>query len=154
MPMANANEAHAELGYRTLLVHAQYVNKDMSGGNIEEVAVDLLTSLMHLDQQYGANFDDMLRMAKARFEAENTGSVEAWTKEDSVTAQSQGWDLFEASVEGKIVSLIERCDEMDTFEDDDKALEFVKQQAAAGDQLATKALRLDHEGSAAASASA
>jgi len=70
MAMNTANEAHAELGFRTLLVHAQYVEKDMSGGNIEGVVVDLLTSLMHLDQQYSANFDDMLRMAKVRFEAE------------------------------------------------------------------------------------
>lgn len=69
MATNKANEAHAELGYRTLLVHAQYANKDMSGGNIEEVAVDLLTSLMHLERQYGVNVDDMLRMAKARFEA-------------------------------------------------------------------------------------
>ena len=149
MPMVNANEAYAELGYRTLLVYAQYANKDMCGGNIEEVVVDLLTNIMHLDQQYGANFDDMLRMAKARFEAENMGRVEAWTNENSVAAQSQGWDLFEVSVEGKIVSLIERCDEMDIFEDDDKAFEFVKQQAASGVQLAAKALRLDHECSAA-----
>lgn len=70
--MKNANEAHAELGYRTLLVHAQYVSKNMSAGNIEEVVVDLLTSLMHLGQEYGANFDDMLRMAKDRFEADRT----------------------------------------------------------------------------------
>lgn len=69
MAMKQANEAHAELGYRALLVYAQYVGKDLSGGNIEEVAVDFLTSLMFLDQQYGDNFDDMLRMAKARFEA-------------------------------------------------------------------------------------
>lgn len=75
MAMTKANEAHAELGYRTLLVHAQYVNKDMSGGNIEEVAVDLLTSLMHLDQQYGANFEDMLSTAKARFEAESAVEI-------------------------------------------------------------------------------
>lgn len=68
--MENANKAHAELGYRTLLVHAQYVSKNMSAGNIEEVVIDLLTSLMHLDQEYGANFDDMLRMAKDRFETE------------------------------------------------------------------------------------
>lgn len=70
--MKNANKVHAELGYRTLLVHAQYVSKNMSAGNIEEVVVDLLTSLMHLDQEYGANFDDMLRMAKDRFEADWT----------------------------------------------------------------------------------
>lgn len=68
--MKNANKARAELGYRTLLVHAQYASKNMSGGNIEDVVVDLLTSLMHLDQEYGANFDDMLHMAKDRFEAE------------------------------------------------------------------------------------
>lgn len=69
MAMNEANEAHAESGYRALLVYAQYVGKDMSSGNIKEVAVDFLTSLMLLDQQYGANIDDMLRMAKARFEA-------------------------------------------------------------------------------------
>ncbi len=78
--------------------------------------------------------------------------ADAWTKEDSQAAQLQGWDLFEASAEGKIVSLIERCDEMGTFEDDDKALEFVKQQAAAGNPMAAKALRLDHECSASAPA--
>jgi len=136
---------HAELSYRTLLVHAQYVNKTMSGGNIEEVAVDLLSGLMHLSQEYGANFDELLHMAKVRFETESTEIVEAWTKEDSMAVKSQGWDLFEASVEGKIVPLIERCDDMSTFEDDYEALEFVKRQAAAGDQLASKALRLDHE---------
>lgn len=80
--------------------------------------------------------------------------AEVWTKKGSRAAQSQGWDLFAASVEGKIVSLIERCDEMETFEDDDKALDFVKQQAAAGNQVAAKALRLDHECGAAVSAAA
>lgn len=71
--------------------------------------------------------------------------AEIWTSEDSQAAHPQGWDVFEASVDGKIVLLIERCDEMDAFEDDFKAVEFVKQQAAAGNLLAAKALRLDHE---------
>lgn len=77
-------------------------------------------------------------------------SGEGWTKEDSKAAQSEGWDLFEASVEGNIVLLIERCDEKDTFEDDVEAIEFVKQQAVAGNSLAAKALRLDYECGAAA----
>lgn len=71
--------------------------------------------------------------------------ADIWTSEDSQAAHPQGWDVFEASVDGKIVLLIERCDEMDIFKDDFKAVEFVKQQAAAGNLLAVKALRLDHE---------
>lgn len=75
--MKKANDAHAELGYRTLLVHAQRANKNMSAGNIEEVVVDLLTSLMHMNQAYGANFDELFRLAKDRFEAETLSLSEA-----------------------------------------------------------------------------
>jgi len=69
--------------------------------------------------------------------------AEIWTKEDSQTARSQGWDVFDAFRQSDVVQLIERCDEMDVFEDDLKAIEFVKQQAAEGSPLASKALHLD-----------
>jgi hypothetical protein len=72
-------------------------------------------------------------------------AAEVWTEEDSAEAQKQGWDLFEASSDGKVVSLIERCDEQKVFADDDAALAFVQQQAAEGSAIAAKALRLDHE---------
>lgn len=71
--------------------------------------------------------------------------AENWTAEDSATAQSQGWDLFEASCGGKIVLLIERCDDSDIFDSDDQAIDHVCARAAEGDELAAKALRLDHE---------
>ncbi len=70
---------------------------------------------------------------------------EVWTKEDSAAAQAHGWDLFQAQEDGKLVLLIERCDDSATFADDDKAVEFVRAQASSGDPVAAKALRLDHE---------
>ncbi|MBP8694571.1 MAG: hypothetical protein KBH35_03080 [Bifidobacterium sp.] len=70
---------------------------------------------------------------------------EVWSKEDSAAAQAHGWDLFQAQVDGKLVLLIERCDDSATFADDDKAVEFVRAQASSGDPVAAKALRLDHE---------
>ena len=70
---------------------------------------------------------------------------EVWSKEDSAAAQAHGWDLFQAQVDGKLVLLIERCDDSATFADDDKAVEFVRAQATNGDPVAAKALRLDHE---------
>ena len=70
---------------------------------------------------------------------------EVWSKEDAAAAQAHGWDLFQAVVDGKFVLLIERCDESGVFADDDKAVEFVRAQAASGDPVAAKALRLDHE---------
>ncbi|WP_341744682.1 hypothetical protein [Azonexus hydrophilus] len=70
---------------------------------------------------------------------------EVWTKEDSAAAVEQGWDVFDASVDGKIVPVIERCDEAGVFADDYEALEFVQKQATEGSLLAAKALRLDHE---------
>lgn len=68
-----------------------------------------------------------------------------WTAEDSAIAQSQGWDLFKASCGGLIVLLIERCDDREIFADDDQAIEHVRARAAEGDEVAAKALRLDHE---------
>ena len=70
---------------------------------------------------------------------------EVWTKEDAAAAQAYGWDLFQAQVDGKLILLIERCDDSATFADDDKAVEFVRAQACSGDPVAAKALRLDHE---------
>lgn len=70
----NAIESHAEHGYNTLLVHAQYVGLKMGandGGN-EAVIVDLLTSLMHLSPAYNFDLDEMFRKAKDRFEIEQS----------------------------------------------------------------------------------
>ncbi len=70
---------------------------------------------------------------------------ETWTREDSESAVLQGWDVFQASLNGQQVPLIERCDDLAIFEDDMEALKFVKNLAANGDLLAKKALRLDYE---------
>jgi len=67
--MINTNEKHAELGYRTLLAHAQHVGIGSSATDMEEIIVDLLTSLMHLQQDYGYNIDNMVSMSKERFKA-------------------------------------------------------------------------------------
>ncbi len=61
----------------------------------------------------------------------------AWSREDAEAAQGQGSDLFD---EGDQLS-IERIDETEVFRDDAEALEFVRKQAAAGDETAMKALR-------------
>lgn len=66
--MNNANQKHADVGYRTLLVHAQYANMKFASTNLEEVIVDLMTSLMHLQKDYGFDIETMVKMAKERFE--------------------------------------------------------------------------------------
>jgi len=78
-------------------------------------------------------------------EAADISLTPCWSKEDSAAAQEQGWDLFATSSEGKGVSSIQRHDEAELFESDNQAVEFVRAQAAAGNPLAIKALRLDNE---------
>lgn len=67
-----------------------------------------------------------------------------WTKKDSETAQLQGWGIFEASLTEKPAMRIGHT-MMEVFADDDAALAFVQERAAAGDPLAIKALKLDAE---------
>ena len=74
----NANEKHADLGCRTLLVHAQYAGIESSVDK-EEVIVDLLTSLLHLRKDYNFNLDDLLQQAKVRFEAEQPKIIQPKT---------------------------------------------------------------------------
>lgn len=91
-----------------------------------------------------SNFRELLYEQLA---ARYVETADCWTAEDSAAAHPQGWNLFESSVDidGETQLLIQRCDELEIFDDDFEALEFVKQAAAKGDALAAKALRLDSE---------
>ena len=78
------SEKYAELGYGTLLIHAQRVNKNMNANNIEEVVVDLLTSIMHLSQEgYHFNIEYLLLQAKDRFEEESSRQINEVIKSDN-----------------------------------------------------------------------
>lgn len=69
--------------------------------------------------------------------------IHEWTSADCQTAAKQGWNLFnlDDSLER---GEIQADDEAGRFATDDDAIEFVRQQATAGDVVAAKALKL-HE---------
>jgi len=61
---------------------------------------------------------------------------EVWTPEDSVQAQTEGWDVFHNG----FVHLIQRLDEAEIFDEDFRAIKFVCRKAEAGSELHKKAL--------------
>jgi hypothetical protein len=71
-------------------------------------------------------------------------SAPIWTNRDNLAASEQGWNLFELNPKGDRHQ-IQKEDEMNTFVDDDHALAHVKSLAAAGNELATKALNMSIE---------
>lgn len=64
--MMNENEKRADLASRTLLVHAQYADMKPTADK-EDIIVDLLASLWHLNQHYSYNLDELHQQAKIRF---------------------------------------------------------------------------------------
>ena len=100
----NANKKHADLGCRTLLVHAQYAGIESSVDK-EEVIVDLLTSLLHLRQDYNFNLDDLLRQAKERFEAEGVPKTISQVEVDELLNEGNSIEIEDA-----ITGLGANCD--------------------------------------------
>lgn len=66
----------------------------------------------------------------------------SWTKEHRAKAQSEGWDLF--NYDGRGLLQIQRIDELEVFESDGAAVDFVSKKADEGDKTAQLALELDH----------
>lgn len=67
--------------------------------------------------------------------------VPDWTSADSQSAAQHGWNLFNLN-ESRQHGEIQADDEAARFSTDEEAIEFVKQQAKAGDATAAKALQL------------
>ncbi|EKQ70321.1 hypothetical protein OsccyDRAFT_0602 [Leptolyngbyaceae cyanobacterium JSC-12] len=61
---------------------------------------------------------------------------EVWTKEDSIQAVTEGWDVFHNG----FVYQIQRLDEAEIFDEDFRAIKFVCRKAEAGSELHKKAL--------------
>lgn len=64
-----------------------------------------------------------------------------WTKDHSKAAADAGWDMFR--YDDLDMLQLQRCDEKEIFPSDMEAIDFVKQKAAAGDEIAQLALELD-----------
>lgn len=94
--------------------------------------------------------EDTLKALRQAIEAEANPAPDklacesdlTWSAEDSAAAMKQGWDVFEIDGNGEKLA-IQRCDDSGVFKEDLAAVAFVKRQAAQGDALAAKAVRLD-----------
>lgn len=76
------------------------------------------------------------------------GSYLVWTRHDSVRAQVEGWDVFDAGAHGHE---IERCDDSISFAganfpDDDAAIDYVVERAKAGSKMHQRALAIHETG--------
>jgi hypothetical protein len=54
-----------------------------------------------------------------------------WSKLDSISAQTQGWDVYEAWEDGAFHPVVQRHPESNIFTTDEAAREFVKVRAMA-----------------------
>ncbi|MBK5051706.1 hypothetical protein IQ289_25325 [Burkholderia sp. R-70006] len=88
-------------------------------------------------------FDDPRHKQAIQEARSGTGSnriLPVWTAGDCQAADRDGWNLFD--VDGSGYHEIQRDDEANRFASDAEAIEFVQQQAKAGDAVAVKALKI------------
>ena len=64
-----------------------------------------------------------------------------WTKQDSLTAGAQGWNVFDVWERHWMLE-IQREDDLSPFPSDEAAREFVRGMAIKKDELCAKAVRL------------
>jgi hypothetical protein len=73
--------------------------------------------------------------------AETAAQFARWTKEHSLAAEREGWNMFD--YDGMGLLQLECYSELGVFDGDDEALEHVRNRAEAGDGTARLALELE-----------
>jgi hypothetical protein len=85
------------------------------------------------------------RCIRAMTVGTDAASCPKWTADDDAKAAVEGWNVFDA--EGRME--IQRIDELEMFESDAQAIDFIRERAVSGSELHQKALYIDRWSAAA-----